>query len=242
MRQTYPRSQTTHADVHAGSLTSALFFFILPSVQRWAHESPMAMPPLPVQWTRRSSLLLGVRTILVHGGLLLAPRRAHLPRRRMQSSQRSSTASLELPFLLRVVSQTCLFWILRWLHWTLQLPPSTPVVLLGCSYSGTVAAYAHTSPGVVGVVASSAPVQPEVAMESYHASIASAFSDPSAGGSAACGGLITAAFSNASTMMARGDWHALASAWGSCEPVTELEDAQFMWCVTRRMGSCRTGA
>lgn len=114
----------------------------------------------------------------------------------------------------------------------LQLAPTTPVVLMGCSYSGTIASYSHTASGVVGVVASSSPVQPQVTMESYHASILHAFADPSAGGSAACSSLIAGAFSNASTMIARGDWAALMNAWGSCEPVTDLDDARFMWYQT----------
>lgn len=114
----------------------------------------------------------------------------------------------------------------------LQLAPTTRVVLMGCSYSGTVASYSHAAPGVVGVVASSSPVQPEVSMESYHASILQAFADPAAGGSEVCGTLIAGAFSNASTMMAKGDWAALTDAWGSCEHVTDLEDARFMWYQT----------
>ena len=109
-----------------------------------------------------------------------------------------------------------------------------PAVLFGCSYSGTVAAYSHASPGVVGAVASSSPVQPDVAMESYHASMFEAFSDPLAGGSASCGDFFAAAFSNATASLANGaaggpGFSQFSSDWNVCGTISNLDDARFTW-------------
>ena len=106
---------------------------------------------------------------------------------------------------------------------------TTRIVLLGCSYSGTVAAYTQSTESIAGVYASSTPVQPEVEMESYHVTMAEAFADPAAGGSPQCSALITGALQNASSMMARGSFIELQDAWASCSPITELNDARFMF-------------
>jgi len=117
----------------------------------------------------------------------------------------------------------------------LQLPADTPVVLFGCSYSGAVAAWSHgASDVVVGVVASSAPVEPLVAMPQYHDGMMQAFADPAAGGSPACASVLQAGLQDAAALIQNGSlggsgFNVLGAAWNACTPVTQTQDARFLW-------------
>lgn len=109
----------------------------------------------------------------------------------------------------------------------LGIAADAPVILLGCSYSGVVAAFAGARhpQAFAGVVANSAPINSTADFAAYNLHAVKELGDPVAGGSAACETTVRDAFSQLVDILDKQGPTALGQSLYSCTPLTSAGDA-----------------